>query len=61
MRRRFRRHPHRRGVPHPGRAGPHRPAQPGAPRCHRVEPDSGDGAGLLSQVPDAFLRDVAGS
>jgi glutamate synthase (NADPH/NADH) large chain len=24
------------------------------------EPDSGDGAGLLSQVPDAFLREVAG-
>ncbi|WP_200260942.1 glutamate synthase large subunit [Streptomyces sp. HSG2] len=24
------------------------------------EPDSGDGAGLLSQVPDAFLRAVAG-
>ncbi|APU39865.1 glutamate synthase large subunit [Streptomyces sp. TN58] len=24
------------------------------------EPDSGDGAGILSQVPDAFLRDVAG-
>ncbi|MFJ3923661.1 glutamate synthase large subunit [Streptomyces sp. NPDC090022] len=24
------------------------------------EPDSGDGAGILSQVPDAFLREVAG-
>ncbi|MFJ4436486.1 glutamate synthase large subunit [Streptomyces sp. NPDC088923] len=24
------------------------------------EPDSGDGAGLLSQIPDAFLREVAG-
>ncbi|EFL31450.1 glutamate synthase large subunit [Streptomyces viridochromogenes DSM 40736] len=24
------------------------------------EPDSGDGAGILSQVPDAFFRDVAG-
>ncbi|MGW6982743.1 glutamate synthase large subunit [Streptomyces sp. NPDC054932] len=24
------------------------------------EPDSGDGAGILSQVPDAFLRDVTG-
>ncbi|MFE7168054.1 glutamate synthase large subunit [Streptomyces sp. NPDC057616] len=24
------------------------------------EPDSGDGAGLLSQVPDAFFREVAG-
>src|SRR5215470_15779032 len=24
------------------------------------EPDSGDGAGMLLQVPDAFLRDVAG-
>ncbi|MEU6126397.1 glutamate synthase large subunit [Streptomyces sp. NPDC047123] len=24
------------------------------------EPDSGDGAGILLQVPDAFLRDVAG-
>ena len=24
------------------------------------EPDSGDGAGILSQVPDAFFREVAG-
>ena len=24
------------------------------------EPDSGDGAGILLQVPDAFLREVAG-
>ncbi|RSS79897.1 glutamate synthase large subunit [Streptomyces sp. WAC06614] len=24
------------------------------------EPDSGDGAGILSQIPDAFLREVAG-
>ncbi|MGN6245287.1 MAG: glutamate synthase large subunit [Motilibacteraceae bacterium] len=25
-----------------------------------AEPDSGDGAGILTQVPDAFLREVAG-
>ena len=25
-----------------------------------AEPDSGDGAGILIQIPDAFLRDVAG-
>ncbi len=36
LRRRFRRHPHRRGVPHPGRAGPHRSAQPRTPRRHRI-------------------------
>ena len=40
--------------------GPQRAAQPRAPRRPGAEPDTGDGAGILIQVPDAFLREVVG-
>ena len=36
------------------RPRPHRPAQPRPPRRRRCRPDSGDGAGILTQVPDAL-------
>ena len=36
LRRRLCGHPHRRGQPRAGRAGAHRPDEPGAPRCHRL-------------------------
>ena len=42
------------------RPRPRRPAQPRAPRRHRLRRGTGDGAGILTQMPDAFLRAVAG-
>ena len=42
------------------RARADRAAQPRPPRCHRRRPGRGDGAGILTQMPDAFLRESAG-
>ena len=41
-----------------GRAGADRPAQPRAPRCHRLRARLRRRRGILLQVPDAFLREV---
>ena len=39
-----------------GRGGPRGPAQPGAQRDDGERPGTGDGAGILTQIPDGFFR-----
>ena len=48
-----------RAEPRDRRPGADRAAQPRPPRRLGRRADSGDGAGILTQVPDAFLRAVA--
>ena len=58
LRRRLRRDPARRApATTSSTTALDRPAQPRAPRRHRRRARTGDGAGILIQVPDAFLRD----
>ena len=48
-----------RAQPRAGAHRPRRPDQPRAPRATGAEADTGDGAGILVQIPDRFLRAVS--
>ena len=50
------------GVPHTRSSSPgsRRSSTSGTAGASGAEPDSGDGAGILLQLPDVFLREVAG-
>ena len=45
-----------RPAPRAGGAGPRRAREPRPPRRDRLDPDTGDGAGIMTQLPHRFLR-----